>query len=68
MNRLYRTFRVEVIFLVWMGLPIHTHAQAQKTCQWVKHLGGDSWDISAGVACDSKNNLYVAGSLYDPFN
>ena len=40
-------------------------AQTQKPWQWIKQLGSDSWDISAGVACDSKSNLYVIGSFYD---
>jgi|WetSurMetagenome_2_1015567.scaffolds.fasta_scaffold00004_19 hypothetical protein len=40
-------------------------AQSQKTWQWVKQMGGDSWDISAGVVCDSKDNLFVTGSFMD---
>jgi hypothetical protein len=40
-------------------------AQTQKPWQWIKQLGSDSWDISAGIACDLKNNLYVVGSYYD---
>jgi hypothetical protein len=42
-----------------------TNAQTQKPWQWIKQLGSDSWDISAGLACDSKNNLYVIGSFFD---
>ena len=40
-------------------------AQPQNKWQWVKQLGGSLWDISAGVVCDSRNNLYLAGSFYD---
>jgi hypothetical protein len=41
------------------------HAQSQKTWQWVKQLGSEGWDITTGVTCDSKNNLYVVGSFYN---
>jgi len=51
-----------------MSLPSELNAQQQKTWQWIKQLGGDSWDISAGVVCDSKNNLYVAGSFFNTLN
>lgn len=40
-------------------------AQNQKTWQWVKQLGGKSWDVTAGIASDSDDNLYVAGSFFD---
>ena len=43
-------------------------AQTQKSWQWVKQLGSSSWDISAGVICDSKNDLYVAGSFLNTLN
>lgn len=54
-----------MISFSWIILPEYAHSQNQKTWQWVKQLGSNLWDISAGVACDSKNNLYVAGSFYD---
>jgi hypothetical protein len=44
-------------------LTLPLYAQAQKPWQWVKQLGGPSWDIAGGVAIDSKNNLYVAGTF-----
>lgn len=44
------------------------NAQDQKSWQWAKQIGSNSWDISAGIACDSKNNIYVAGSYFDTLN
>ncbi|MBN2612053.1 MAG: SBBP repeat-containing protein [Bacteroidales bacterium] len=37
-------------------------AQGQKSWQWVRHLGGSGWDVTTGIATDSKNNIYIAGS------
>ena len=68
MNRLYSAFRVMAVSQILLGLPVHSHAQLPKTWQWVNQLGSDSWDISAGVVCDSKSNLYVAGSFFDTLN
>jgi hypothetical protein len=65
MNRFHNKLRVMTISLLWLALSLYTNAQQQKTWQWVKQLGSNSWDISAGVACDSKNNLYIAGSYFD---
>jgi hypothetical protein len=56
------------LFIFTQGLISTLNAQTQKTWQWVKQIGSNSWDISAGVACDSKNNLYIAGSFYDTLN
>lgn len=53
-----------VIFLVWTGLPSIINAQQSKSWQWVRQLGSDSWDISTGIVCDSKSNLFVAGSFF----
>jgi hypothetical protein len=46
-------------------LPQHLQSQTRKTWQWVAQLGGTGWDKTCGVSCDSKNNLYVAGSFHD---
>jgi hypothetical protein len=40
-------------------------AQTQKTWQWINQLGGKAWDISTGLACDSKNHIYVLGNFSD---
>ena len=66
----YKTSRLVSYFLTTLLLfaPVcefSVDAQTQKPWQWIKQLGSDSWDISAGIACDSKNNLYVVGSYYD---
>ncbi|MGB4292172.1 MAG: T9SS type A sorting domain-containing protein [Bacteroidales bacterium] len=37
--------------------------QTQKTWQWIEQVGGDSWDFSTGLACDSKNNIYMTGNF-----
>jgi hypothetical protein len=57
-----------VIFLFATMTESVLNAQAQKSWQWVKQLGSRSWDISAGIAIDSKNNIFVAGSFYDTLN
>ncbi len=41
------------------------HSQTQKPWQWVKQLGGESWDMTGGMVRDSKNNLYVAGGFFN---
>jgi hypothetical protein len=61
-------FLIIVVLLLSLSVESPLHAQSQKTWQWVKQLGGNSWDISAGVVSDSKNNLYVAGSFYNTLN
>lgn len=53
-----------ITFLLCLFSVFNSSAQTQKTWQWVRQLGGDSWDITAGVVCDSKDNLYVTGSFY----
>jgi hypothetical protein len=58
-KRILSTLLFTVVFL----LPLS--AQVQKKWHWVKQIGGDSWDISAGMVCDSKNNLYVIGSFFN---
>jgi len=60
--------RIVIICCCFLNMSIIINGQAQKTWQWVKQLGGRFWDISAGIACDSKNNLYLAGSFYDTLN
>lgn len=55
-------------FCIFFGSPLVDNsisAQDQKAWQWVKQLGSKSWDISAGIAIDSTDNLYVAGSFSD---
>jgi hypothetical protein len=44
-----------------IGFPLH--AQNQKPWQWVKQLGSTSWDVAGGIAIDTKDNMYVAGSF-----
>ena len=39
------------------------YAQNQKSWQWIKQLGGKGWDITMGIATDSKDNIYIAGSF-----
>lgn len=63
---------VRVLFLIFYALTIlsepHLSAQTQKSWQWVKQLGSKSWDISAGIVCNSRNKLFVAGSFIDSVN
>jgi len=68
MNRLNNKVRVLVISLVLGGFPVLVSAQSQKSWQWVERLGGDSWDVATGIVCDSKNNLFVAGSYFNTIN
>lgn len=63
MSQFVNSIRYSVLFLLGTGLNICLFAQQQKTWQWVRQLGGDLWDISSGVVCDSKDNLYIAGSF-----
>lgn len=63
-----RFIRIIILFCCTSFFCIPINAQVQKTWQWVKQLGGDSWDVSAGIICDSKNNLYVAGSYFNTLN
>jgi hypothetical protein len=52
------------ISLVIQGFDSPAYPQQQNTWQWINRLGGSSWDISAGLACDSKNNIFLSGSFY----
>jgi len=49
------------ILLVIVSI-ITVNGQSQKTWQWLNQLGGKGWDITSGIAADSKNNIYIAGS------
>jgi hypothetical protein len=62
----YLSFLVILLF----ALPVESslNAQTQKTWQWVKQLGGSSWEVTAGIVLDSKNNIYVAGSFNNELN
>ena len=51
-------FFVIIIILITSAFANLVSAQPQRTWQWVKQLGGKSWDISSGVAADSKNIYY----------
>lgn len=72
MNRLkfnIATSRLSFTLLTWfLSLLLFESpliGQTQKTWQWVKQLGGDSWDRCSGIACDSKNNIYISGSYFN---
>jgi hypothetical protein len=41
------------------------NCQPQKKLQWIKQIGGKSWDISSGIVCNSKNHLFVTGNFID---
>ncbi len=49
-----------IILLIVFCSPLS--GQQQKAWQWINHLEGRGWDITSGIAADSKNNIYVAGN------
>ncbi|HEX2921874.1 MAG TPA: SBBP repeat-containing protein [Bacteroidales bacterium] len=58
----------KAVLVIFLGIYLRVFqlsAQNQKPWQWVKQLGGDSWDITAGITSDSEDNIYVAGSFFD---
>jgi hypothetical protein len=60
-----KTCNLVVLSILLSGICNDLRSQQQKTWQWVSQLGGKSWDITSGVTCDAKNNLYIAGSFFD---
>jgi hypothetical protein len=54
-----------ILFILILGSQSSLIAQTQKKWQWLNQIGSDSWDIAAGVVCNSKNHLFVAGSFND---
>jgi hypothetical protein len=63
MKHIRKLLFVMVTLLIGYGSLMH--AQEQKTWQWISQLGGRLWDKTSGVVCDSKNNLFIAGSFSD---
>lgn len=43
-------------------ISVPVFAQQQKTWQWLNHIGGKGWDMTNGIAIDSKDNIYIAGT------
>jgi hypothetical protein len=41
------------------------YCQEQHSWQWASQMGGKSWDIISGIACDQKDFLYLTGSFSD---
>jgi hypothetical protein len=51
-----------LVFLISLLAFTPAYCQTQKPWQWVRQLGGESLDGVSGIARDSKNNIYIAGS------
>jgi hypothetical protein len=64
MNRRFYIQKIILILGLIAGLTMPTHAQPKKPWQWAKQLGSSGWDISSGITCDAKNNLYITGGFY----
>jgi len=54
-----------LLFLLIIAVSSLTYGQTEKKWRWVKQIGGDLWDISSGIACDSKNMIYITGSFHN---
>jgi hypothetical protein len=58
-------WQFKLVFLFTIAIySTNSPAQTLRTGQWIRHLGGKSWDITSGIICDSKKNIYLSGSFY----
>ncbi len=65
MHTMKQAIKILLILSTLTGLSLSSWSQQEKSWQWVTRLGGISWDMTGGIDCDSKNNIYVAGSFSD---
>lgn len=52
-----------IICLICPVKSFRAFSQIQKKWQWIEHIGSESWDITSGMTCDSKNYIYLAGNF-----
>lgn len=64
MKSLYKNKKVFIFCLLFICNCFSYLSDCQKLWQWAKQLGSTQCDVTTGVACDSKNNLYIAGGFF----
>lgn len=54
-----------ILIVVVNQMTLSMIAQSQRSWSWVEHIGSRGWDQVAGMVCDGKNNIYLAGNFTD---
>ena len=64
-KHIYKTSLLCYAGCFFLIIPLFAQHSIQKSFQWAGHIGGKGKTIPAAVACDTKDNIYIAGRFTD---